>query len=190
LIHEVVKEIRSQIALVNSWKEFPAIQCDLCGNCTVPDCPIRAQAEQAIVAAIQQEIPDLRMPTEITTREEAELSLLFRVFLADIEKRIDKLQRDWVKEHGPIEAGGKVLGFDSTESWKPKNLEQLMQTMMSYGVTKQQILNNISFTRSAIEKTMKQAKKLDRMPMLMPLLEVKTTERFAVKNAKGEAADY
>lgn len=190
LIHEVVKEIRSQIALVNSWQKFPAVQCDQCGSCTVPDCPLRAQAEQAIVAAVQQELPDLRMPTEITTQRDAELSLLFRVFLADIEKRIDKLQRDWVTSNGPIEAGGKVLGYDSTESWKPKNLDQLMQTMVSYGVTRQQIINNLSFTRSAIEKTMKQAKKLERLPMLMPLLDVKESQRFAIKNTKGDPTDY
>lgn len=186
----VVDSIKEKIALVNSWTEFPAVRCELCGNCTVPDCPIRAQAEHAIVEAARKDLPALKMPTEITSKEDAELSLLFRLFLVDIEKRIDKLQRDWVKDHGPIEAGGKVLGFDTTTSWKPVNLEQLMQVMMSYGVTRQQILNNISFTKTAIEKTMKQAKKQDRVQMLMPLIEVKETEKFSIKSAKGDPTDY
>lgn len=169
---------------VNAMTEWPAVPCKLCDRCTVPGCPAREQIALALVAADQS--PALRrVPTEITTQQEAEKALSFVLFAESIVGQVKDLLRGYVTDNGPIYAAGKVAQLQSRETWKPKDLATLVKALAAYGAPKETIWENLSLTQAALNKIVKKANLAKRLPFLLSMIEVKESKTFSITNDKA-----
>ena len=191
-LRDVDDMILQRIKDVNSWTEFPAVVCDTCKWCTVPGCPIREQAAQALTLEVANEqvaryggTPTLYIPIEITTREEAERALQFVVFADDVVDRIKGLLRGYLESdgNGPVVSAGKVAELKPNEPWKATSVEKVVKTLAAYRIPVNQIWDSISITESAIEKLLKKNKASDKLPMILHYGERKSYKpRFAITN--------
>lgn len=191
-LRDVDDLIKERLHAVNSWTEFPAVACDTCKWCTVPGCPLREQAAQTLALEVANEqvaryggAPTLRIPEEITTREEAELALQFVVFADDVVDRVKGLLRVHIETdgNGPVVAAGKVAELKSNEPWKATSVEKIVKTLAAYQIPVNQIWDSLSITEAAIEKLLKKHKATDKLAMVLHYGERKSYKpRFAITN--------
>ena len=173
-------EILERIEYVNGLTEWPATICASCKWCTVPGCEIRESAEKALLA--EPNVPVIAIPSELTTEADAQGALAFLVFAGSIVDRVKDLLKVWVDEHGPVYAGGKVAQFAQRESWEPKDLAQLCKALIAYGAPPELVWNNLSLTKSGIEKVVKKAKLEKQWPFIHAMVDKKTTQAFGITN--------
>jgi len=159
---------------VNSWTEFPAIPCDTCKWCTVPGCPLRTSAAEALAlevanyqVAAQGGQPTLRIPDELTSPEDAEQALQFVVFAEEVVDRIKDLLRGYVEANGAVSSAGKTAELRANEPWKATSVEKIVRALAAYGVPTAQIWDSLSITESAIEKLLKKNKMQERAAMVL-----------------------
>lgn len=156
--------ILDHLDTVNSWTEYPAIPCNSCKWCTVPDCPVRGEAETALVSTAEHGIT---IPSEIQTRDEAEKAVLFLLFAESVTEQVQQLLRGYVETNGPVAAGGKIAELRESTPWKCTDFEKLCRMLMAYGVESKLIWEHSSMSEATLEKLAKKAGIKDRMAMLL-----------------------
>jgi hypothetical protein len=181
-ISESLEQIAEYSRDVNSRTEWPASPCWLCERCTVPGCPERERVSTAL--AHESKLPILRVPDTISTQEDAETALRFVLFADGIVDRIKGLIKGYVGEHGPLYSSGKVAQFSDKESVLPKDLSLFVKSLTSWGVSKDLIWDNLSLTKTGLEKIIKKADLQSREPLIRAMCEVKTSSVFGIKNDK------
>lgn len=172
--------ILERIREVNAMTEWPARVCSMCKWCSVPGCEIREAAEQAIIT--QPQSPVIGIPDAITILEDAEKALLFVSFAENVVSRVKDLLKVWVEEHGSVSHGGKIAQFSDRESWKPVDLARLCKALIAYGATPELVWNNLSLTKSALEKVVKKAKLEPKLPFIEAMVEKKSSKTFTIGN--------
>lgn len=177
------QKILDRLAEVNSWTEFPAVACSQCKWCSVPGCSIRESAQNSLVGAVADVAPAITLPTEITSKEEAEKAVQFVLFAEPVIDGVKELLRAYVDEHGPVYAGGKVAEVRPNEPWKCTDMEKLTGTavwlmkrkFLGDGMTEDQatmkakgaVLDMLSASESAVEKTLKKFRLNGSVDMLL-----------------------
>ena len=178
-IPPIEEQIKARLQRINSMTEYPAVICAQCRYCQIPDCEPKAEAKRALVSAEQS--PILMIPERIETEEEARKAMSFVVFADGITDKVKDLMREWVTEHGPIEACGKVAEFRENRPWKVKDLSKLAKALVAFGVKPELIWSNLSLSESNLEKVCKKSKIADRLPALLSMGERKDYEpRFSL----------
>lgn len=157
--------ILEHLETINSWTEFPAIPCGQCKWCTVPDCPVRDQA----LTALTSEKPEITIPAEITSLEDAERAVLFLLFAGDVTDRVSDLLRTYVETNGPVAAGGKIAELRPNTPWKCTDFEKLCRVLLAYGVESKAIWEHASMSESSLKKLAKKAGIKDKMPLLLAM---------------------
>ena len=181
--------ILERLKEVNSWTEFPAVACDQCKWCTVPGCPLRERAADTLILEVRDEskTPTLNIPTEITTKEEAERALQFVVFADDVVDQVKALLRGYVEGNGPVVAAGKVAELKPNEPWKATSVEKIVKTLAAYQIPVAQIWDSLSITEAAIEKLLKKNKAQDKLAMVLHYGERKSYKpRFGITNHQAD----
>jgi hypothetical protein len=179
---EILEEISEHSRDVNSRTEWPAKPCWLCDRCTVPGCPERDRVSTALVH--ESKLPILKLPDAISTQGDAETALRFVLFAEGVVDRIKGLIKGYVGEHGPLYSSGKVAQFSDKESVLPKDLSLFVKSLTSWGVSKDLIWDNLSLTKTGLEKIIKKADLQSREPLIRAMCEVKTSSVFGIKNDK------
>lgn len=180
---EIGDRIRARVKEVNSWTEFPARACGACKYCSVPDCPLQTKAKELIVK--QQDSPVLEIPAEIKMQVDARMAIRFVSFAERIIDQIKGMLRDYVEANGPISVDGKIAELRPNEPWKATNLEQILKTLVAYGIPPKVIWDNMSLSESDLSKILKKAGMEERKPMLLSLGERKAYKpRFGIYNDK------
>lgn len=169
----VKEDIMQRIKEANSLTEFEARVCGQCRWCSLPDCPIKQQTEQAIVEHDIQKPPIVSIPTEIESREDAEKAMMFLMFAEGITGKVEGLLRSYVETNGPVSCGGKVAEVRPNEPWKAGNVEKIVNTMVALQVPKNVIWDNLSLSESSVEKILKKSKKTEKLPVILSLGERK-----------------
>jgi hypothetical protein len=182
-VEGVREEIMEHLARVNAWTKFPAIACSQCKWCSVPACPLRTDSETALVVAGGS--PIATIPTELTTREEAERAMMFVMFAERVTDQVKELLRTWVQQHGPVVAGGKVAEERENKPWKVTDLERLAKTILAFGVPIESLWKEMSLSESALEKLVKKSKLQAKLPILLSMGERKEYKpKFGLYNDK------
>lgn len=174
------EQILERVQEVNAMTEWPARICSMCKWCSVPGCEIRESTEKALVQA--EGSPVIEIPNEIVWLKDAERALQFLSFAEDIVDRVKALLRDWVEKNGPVSTGGKIAKFSERESWAPKDLAMMCKALIAYGAPPELIWNNLSLTKSSIEKIVKKAKLEGKLPFIEAMVEKKTSKAFTIGN--------
>ncbi len=172
--------ILGKIKEVNAWTEYPARVCSCCRFCTVPDCPVRAESEKALVAADGSPVTEI--PLKIFWQHEAEKALQFIDFADGIIGQVRDALKAWVDKNGPVVVGGRIAGYSDRESWQPKDLAAFCKALISWGAPPEMIWQNLSLTKSATEKVIKKAKLEKQMPFIESMVEKKVSRTFGIKN--------
>ena len=176
-MHDLISQ---RIEEVNSMTEWPARVCSMCKWCTVPGCEIRESAERALVTA--EGSPVIGIPDAIVWLADAEKALLFVSFAEDLVERVKGLLKDWVEKNGPVATGGKIAQFTDRESWKPIDLARLCKALIAYGAPPELVWNNLSLTKTALEKMIKKAKLEPKLPFIESMIEKKASKAFTIGN--------
>lgn len=172
--------ILERIKEVNSRTEWPAQICQSCKWCTVPGCEIREETEKALLA--QDNAPVIGIPDSIVWLADAEKALVFVQFAEDIVGRVKELLKAWVEKNGPVSHGGKIAQLVDRESWKPIDLAKLCKALIAYGAPPELVWNNLSLTKTALEKIVKKAKLEPKMPFIEAMVEKKSSKAFTITN--------
>jgi hypothetical protein len=168
---------------VNSWTEYPARACSQCQYCTVPGCPIRESNQAALVLADRS--PVAMIPTELTTREEAEKAMMFVLFAEAVTDQVKELLRGYVQRNGPVVACGKIAEERPNNPWKVKDLQRITSALVSWGVPIEMIWKELSLSESALERIAKKAKIQEKLAMLYAMGERKDYKaKFGLYNDK------
>jgi hypothetical protein len=182
-VNGVCEEIMQHLKRVNSWTEYPAVACSRCQYCTVPGCPIRESNQAALVIADQS--PVAMIPTELTTREEAEKAMMFVLFAEAVTDQVKELLRGYVQRNGPVVACGKIAEERPNNPWKVKDLQRLVNSLVAFGIQPAAICNELSLSESALEKLCKKSRIQERLPMLLSMGERKDYKpKFGLYNDK------
>lgn len=179
---------------VNAWTEFPATACDTCKWCTVPGCPLRESASEALAlevanhqVAAQGGQPTLRIPDELVSMADAEQALQFVVFADEVVDRIKELLRGYVEANGPVSSAGKTAELRANEPWKATSVEKIVKALAAYGVPVAQIWDSLSITESAIEKLLRKNNMQERAAMVFHYGERKAYKpRFGIYNRQAD----
>lgn len=150
---------------INSWTEYPAVPCSQCKWCSVPGCPIR----EAAVDALVEERPGIVIPHEIVSRDQAEMAVLFLMFVDGVTSRVSDLLRSWVHENGPVAAGGKIAEERENKPWKPIDAYKIAKGLRAYGVQPETIWEHVAISESGLEKICKAANIRDKLPLLLSM---------------------
>jgi hypothetical protein len=172
--------IRKAIYDINERKEWPAVACSMCKWCSVPGCPIREDASKALVD--HKDSPVVQIPNELFYVQDAEKALLFVQFAEAITDRVKALLKSWVEMNGPVMAGGKIARFQEKESWKPRDLSSLCAALVSFGAPKELVWNNLSLSKTTLDKIVKKGKLEARMPWIESHIERKSGKAFGIVN--------
>lgn len=172
--------IVARIREVNSCAEWSPRICSSCKWCSVPGCEIRESTEKALVQA--EGSPVIEIPSEIVWLKDAERALQFLSFAENIVSTVKGLLRDWVEANGPVASGGKIAKFSERESWAPKDLAMMCRALTAYGAPPELIWNNLSLTKSSIEKIVKKAKLEGKLPFIEAMVTKKSYKAFGVEN--------
>jgi hypothetical protein len=174
------EKILARLEEVNSWKEYPARTCDQCRWCSIPECPAKLEAREVMLAS--KDAPVLYIPKEVKTKLDAEMAMKFVLFAEQITDQVKDLVRDFVERNGAIFECGKVAEFRESTSWSPNSVEQLLKTLVAYGVAPSLIWDNVNINKTALEKIALKAGCKERLPMLFAMGKEKTSRRFGFFN--------
>ncbi len=163
--------IKARLAEVNSWTEFPAKACGACAYCSIPTCPLKEEAKELIVR--DKASPVLDIPKEIKLRSDAEMAVKFISFAESVVDRVKDMLREFVEQKGPVSAGGLIAELRPNDPWKAGDVAQILSALVAYGVDKKLIFDNIGLSESALEKIVKKAGVVDRLPLLLSMGERK-----------------
>jgi hypothetical protein len=163
--------IKARLAEVNSWTEFPAKACNACKWCSIPTCPLKEEAKELIVR--DKASPVLDIPKEISLRSDAEMAVRFISFAESVVDRVKDMLREFVEKNGPVSDAGLIAELRPNEPWKAGDVAQILSALVAYGVDKKLIFDNIGLSESALEKIVKKAGVVDRLPMLLSMGERK-----------------
>jgi hypothetical protein len=172
--------ILGKIAEVNMWAEHPATACSLCRYCTVPECPVRKAGETALVAS--EGCPVTEVPIRILSPDEARKAVQFIDFADGIVGTVKEALRKWVEDNGPVVSGSRIANFSERESWEVRDLAVFCKMLTRLGAPPEMVWQNLGLTKSAVEKIVKKAKLADQMPLLMSMIDKKTTRSFGIRN--------
>lgn len=170
-INPVGEMINAKLVEVNSWKEYPAQSCGACSYCTIPTCPLKIEAKELLVR--MKDSPVLDIPSEITLLSDAEMSIKFIQFAEAVVDRVRGMLREFVEQKGPVSAGGLIAELRPNDPWKAGDVAQILSALVAYGVDRKLIFDNISLSESALEKIVKKAGVVDRLPLLLSMGERK-----------------
>lgn len=185
---ETHQKIVEWIEKVNAWTEFPAVACDQCRWCRVPDCPVRSGVGQAIVdREAKPRAPVLSIPTQIKCAPDAEKAVQFVAFAERIIDQVKDLLRDWVEEHGPVSSGGKIAELRENAPWKAGDVEKILKLLLAYGIPKSDVLSALSVSESSLKSLLKKQKLMDRLPMVLAMGERKQYKpKFGLHHIKED----
>jgi hypothetical protein len=178
-LEDIGPKIIERIREVNSWTEFPPHACAKCPTCTVPGCAIRESANAALVSA--PGTPSLTIPESIRTRDQAEAALLFVQFADGIVRRVKDLLKEYVHDNGDVYAGGKRAGLMEVEEWTPRDLSRFCASLVQMGAPPELVWQNLSLTKTGIEKILKKAKEVNPV-MVMSMLDRRPAKAFRITN--------
>lgn len=164
--------IKERLAEINAWTEFPANACGVCKWCSIPTCPLKQEAKELIVR--QKDSPVLDIPKEIALLSDAEMAVKFINFAESVVDRVKDMLREFVEKNGPVSAGGMIAELRPNEPWKAGDVAQILSALVVYGVDKKLIFDNIGLSESALEKIVKKAGVVDRLPLLLSMGERKS----------------
>ncbi len=180
--------VRDALNLVNNiWPEkygtnYPAIPCGLCERCTVPTCPIRKDIMESIEKI--PEAPVFQVPPVLENTEQAQKAITFITFIGQLEKSLKELLRAYVDQNGgAVVSGGMQAAYSESETFEIPDLGALIDLLMAFGVTRDQLLATLSITKTDLQKLVKKACLKDRMPMIEQMTVSKISRRFNIKKA-------
>jgi hypothetical protein len=182
-VEDVGQDLLAKLQEVNSWTEYPATVCSQCKWCSVPGCPVRGQVETALVEVSKP--PVTAIPTEITTRDQAERAMQFVLFAESCADAVKDLLRAWVEANGEVYTMGKVAEMRPNSPWKATDVQKVAKALVAFGVQPEALWKELGLSESALEKLCKKHKLADRLPLLLAMGERKEYKpRFGFYNDK------
>ena len=172
-VQGVRDEILDRLREVNAWEEFPPVTCKLCDGCAVPDCPARSESQALLVRHVPR-TPFEMIPKEITSEEMAGRALEFLVHGKKALKDLEGIAlRAFVREHGPVEAAGKVAEERANTPWEAGDTKRIVSALLSFGVPPDTIWKHLSICESAVSKALRSVGREDCLNMVLALGERK-----------------
>ena len=183
-------KIKELLAEVNTWPEkygesgYPANPCGLCGNCSVPTCPIGK--EIAVALSNAPGAPVFTLPESLTSAEEAQRAVVFVAFTDRLQKQIKDLLQSYVDKNGRVAAGGMAAEYYDVESCQIDDMGSFIDLVIAYGAKPEQILDALTINKTEFEHLVKKANLTERLPMINQLVKTSTSRRFYVRKDKGK----
>jgi hypothetical protein len=162
--------------------EWPAIACNQCDYCTVPGCPLR-QVAKASVETIAK-AAGYELPAEIFYAEQAQRAMEFKLFIDSMSKSINELLKAWVEKNGSVANAGKIAKFSEIESWEVKDLASFCSALVTWGVPKEMLWQNLSISKAGIEKIIKKNKLESKQAWIEAYLKKSKERRFGIQKDK------
>jgi hypothetical protein len=182
-VEDAGQDLLAKLQEVNSWTEYPATVCSQCKWCSVPGCPVRGQVETALVEVSKP--PVSAIPTEITSRDQAERAMQFVLFAESCVDTVKELLRAWVEVNGEVYTMGKVAEMRSNTPWKATDVQKIAKALIAFGVQPEALWKELSLSESALEKLCKKHKITEKLAMLFSFGERKKyNPRFGFYNDK------
>jgi len=141
-----------EIAFNENWDPKPGAQCSYCGF-TV-ECP-------AVNSSWLEISGNKVTPTEaftIDSPQKAEKALELLVLVQSRLKELEKALGDWIAEHGPVKAAGKVMEQREQEKWLLTDPYGLQRALMDYGIHPSDILASTGISKTALYSLLKNHK--------------------------------
>jgi hypothetical protein len=162
--------------------EWVAIPCSKCDYCTVPGCPAKQLAKASVTEIARA--AGYELPKEIYFLDEAERALEFKLFIDGMSKQINDLLKAWASKNGRICRAGKVAQYSTVEGWEVKDLASFCSALVTWGVPKEFIWQQLSLSKASIEKTIKKYKLESRQAWIDAYLIKSKEDRFSVTKDK------
>jgi len=146
----ITEWIQKKAAEIEAAREYEATFCSRCEYCPVRDgCPAMKRA---------LDVEDIIMPTN-----EFEAIALGETFIALREKgkAVESLLKIYLQNHGSIPVGDQEYRQSVSNSYEFNNVENLVNVLISKGISKPDVWGMLGCTKTNFEKVMKRLKLKD-----------------------------
>jgi len=175
VMETVLPWIRETILLVEQerqWSPKPGNHCSWCEF--LERCPLSRKVLDS----------GKRTPMDLGIPEDAlEMARLYR-YLGFLKNRLKERLEEWVQGNGPIDLDGEVLDFHETEriEWPtPEHKHALAKFLLDQGLSRAEIWEIFSVSKTGLEKTLKGLGRTDLIPRALATGERISGKRFEFK---------
>jgi CRISPR/Cas system-associated exonuclease Cas4 (RecB family) len=158
--------LEEKIRGIEKDKHFDPSPGSFCGMCGVTaHCP---GVSKALV------------PVEVlapATREQAEKAAVLLLTLQQMEKELSARLKDWVREHGPVQAGDMVYGPSETVSYD-LDTRAVVEFLLNEGLEREALWALLSITKTNLEKGLRKLRRGDLLEQILSTAKTKVSERI------------
>lgn len=148
--------IARKAAIIEAEKDFPPKQNSFCEWCGYRShCPLM---EKALT------VREFHVDTVADATRAAQAVQMAELAIKDLKERL----KGWVESHGAIRVDDRELGFVKQVK-RQFEAEEVVNKLLSYGVSRDEVWNELSLTQTAIKRLLKGLENKERLSDIMAM---------------------